>query len=469
MRTALQTPQHGSETHERSLLTEFRRAADQVPAYRTLLDERGVRVEQVRDVRSFSRLCPLLSRMNTFDRFPLAQLSVGGELLGVSDVLTSSGHGKRFSFGVISRAQAAANASFTDAALDGAFGVTSRATLAINCLPMGVVLSSHCMAVATTSVREDMVVAVVQEFGDHYEQIVLVADPLFMKRLADHAAEKAVDWRRYRVHAVLGGEIFGEHFRRYVAQCFGMNLNRPDEGHIMSSFGVAELGLHLCFETPTTIALRREAAVNLAFARDLLANSGAGRPLPMIFTYNPQRTFIEAIEPDRDGYGIMTVSMLDPARSVPMLRYQTGDVVRLLDREQVVAAVRRHGVDVPGDLPGSLVALQGRRKDLLPNGSHVAFYKDALYADHRIAQHLTGAFRLIFSSGGCTMHVQLTRGQAPHAPLEQGILSAIKTEVRPAQLVLWPYAKFPFGVTLDYQRKFSHYISAELDVDIDET
>jgi hypothetical protein len=33
-------------------------------------------------------------------------------------------------------------------------------------------------------------------------------------------------------------------------------------------------------------------------------------------------------------------------------------------------------------------------KDLLPNGSHVAFYKDALYADHRIARHLTGATAL---------------------------------------------------------------------------
>jgi phenylacetate-CoA ligase len=157
--------------------------------------------------------------------------------------------------------------------------------------------------------------------------------------------------------------------------------------------------------------------------------------------------------------------MLDPARSVPLLRYQTGDVVRLLDREQVVATVRRHGVNVPGDLPGSLVALQGRRKDLLPNGSHVAFYKDALYADHRIARQLTGAFRLIFSSGRCTMHVQLTRGHASHAALEQGLLRAIGSEVRPAQLVLWPYANFPFGVTLDYQRKFSYYVSAEPDVD----
>jgi hypothetical protein len=128
----------------------------------------------------------------------------------------------------------------------------------------------------------------------------------------------------------------------------------------------------------------------------------------------------------------------------------------------------RHGVRVRTDLPATLFALQGRDKDRLPNGSHVGFYKDALYADHQLARHLTGAFRLIFSEGRCTMHVQLVRGQAPHEALEQGILRAMMVEVRPARLVLWPYAAFPFGMTLDYERKFSHYVPGEPDVDIRE-
>ena len=70
-----------------------------------------------------------------------------------------------------------------DRAFDDAFSVKARKTLTINCLPMGVVFSSHCMTVATTSVREDMALALVATFGHHYEQIVLCGDPLFMKRL----------------------------------------------------------------------------------------------------------------------------------------------------------------------------------------------------------------------------------------------------------------------------------------------
>ena len=30
------------------------------------------------------------------------------------------------------------------------------------------------------------------------------------------------------------------------------------------------------------------------------------------------------------------------------------------------------------------------------------------------------------------------------------------------RLVLWPYARFPFGMCLDYERKFSHYVPGEM-------
>ena len=47
------------------------------------------------------------------------------------------------------------------------------------------------MTVATVSVREDMAVALVRAFGAYYEQILLVMDPLFAKRLIDYAAAGA--------------------------------------------------------------------------------------------------------------------------------------------------------------------------------------------------------------------------------------------------------------------------------------
>jgi phenylacetate-CoA ligase len=450
-----------SRETEGRLLKVFRRAASDVPAYRALLEEHGTRADQVVDMESFSGLCPVLSKSNTFDRFPIDQLCVGGKLGDLATVLTSSGHGGRFSFGVIDKEQAATSADFVDQAFDAAFQIKKRRTLAINCLPMGVSFSSRCMTVATTSVREDMAVALVQAFGRYYDQIVLVCDPLFIKKLTDYANEKALDWSRYRVNVMLGEEIFGEHFRGYIAECLDLHPDRPEAGYIMSSFGTGELGLHLCYETQATIALRRATFRSPEFASDLLGVAQGRMALPMILSFDPQRTFIEVTEPDRSGYGQMTTSVLDQELPLPLLRYQTGDVVRLLAPNEVIEASHRHGVPLSADLPLGLLALKGRDKETLPNGLHTGDYKDALYVNHEIARHFTGAFRLTFSGKKCTLHVQLVPSKTPSADLKHGILQAMPAALRPGDLVLWPHDQFPFGVSLDYERKFAYYVPRE--------
>jgi len=146
---------------------------------------------------------------------------------------------------------------------------------------------------------------------------------------------------------------------------------------------------------------------------------------------------------------------------VPLLRYQTGDIVRLLERDDVAAIVRRHRLALPGELPTRLLALRGRDNDLLPNGCHVAVYKDALYADHQAARCLTGAFRMAFSAGRIDMHVQLGRSLTAPSCVEQAILRSMPAEIRPDRVVAWPYERFPFGMSLDYERKFRHFVPDE--------
>lgn len=447
--------------HRQRLLKAFHRAAEQMPWYRLLLSESGVDARQVVDEASFSRLCPVLTKQNTFERFPLDQLAATTKPHQVATVLTSSGHGGKFSFGMSNRREAARSAAFIDEVFDDAFGIKSRSTLAINCLPMGIGFTSECMTVATVSVREDMVVALVKAFGAQYDQILLTADPLFMKRLTDYSAEQGMDWRRHRVQVVLGEEIFGEHFRGYLASCLGLDMDKPERGTILSSFGVGELGLHLCYETQATIDLRRATSKNPELARDLLGVLHAGEVLPTILAFNPSRTFIEIVDPDSTGYGRLTVSMLDMELPIPLLRYQSGDVARLLDASTVAGILRRHGVAVSPNIPSSLIALRGRAKEAMPNGSHVGVYKDALFADHDVAREVTGAFRVIASENGCTMHVQLVPPGVATESLERRLLQAIPERARPDNLALWPYSRFPFGMTVDYERKFAYYVAGE--------
>ena len=61
------------------------------------------------------------------------------------------------------------------------------------------------------------------------------------------------------------------------------------------------------------------------------------------------------------------------------------------------------------------------------------------------------------------MHVQLVRSVQPSPALEQELLREIPGDVRPSRLTLWEYAQFPFGMSLDYERKFQHYVPGEVE------
>ena len=62
---------------EERLLTAFQHAARTVPAYQHLLKENGVKVNEIVNMDSFFRFCPLLNKQNTFVRFPLKKLCTG--------------------------------------------------------------------------------------------------------------------------------------------------------------------------------------------------------------------------------------------------------------------------------------------------------------------------------------------------------------------------------------------------------
>ena len=207
-----------------------------------------------------------------------------------------------------------------------------------------------------------MAVAVVKTFGADYEQILLIGDPLFMKRLTDHAAEQALDWRRYRMHAVIGEETFGEQFRSYIGRCLGARARSPRR-------------------RPHHVLVRRRRARPASLLRDggnprtrpgrdghagararPAGRAGARHPgwRPMLLAFDPQRTFIEIMDPDerrlrRDGD--LDAGSGPPGAAAPLSDRRRRPSPR--SRRRWRDALREHGVAVDG-LPASLLALRGR-------------------------------------------------------------------------------------------------------------
>lgn len=452
------TPEQLLRAGERKVLLSFRRAAGQSPAYRALLAEAGVDPAAIRTAAEFVGRCPILEKSNTFRRFPIGELiSQDVPARNIASILTSSGHGSGgFALGLSTRAQMSATPWDLDLGLELAFDIDRYRTLLINCLPMGVTFQSNTVCVANVSVREDMACAIVEQAGGLFEQIILCGDPLFLKRLCDFSESRGVDWGRHRMHAIVGEETFGESFRDYLAGTLRVDPDASEGGLIGSSMGVGELGLNLFHETRETIALRRACARDRDNLARLLGNDDAAGPLPTFLAFNPLRTFVEVNAPDRTGCGDLLVSVLDQTAVIPLMRYKTGDRATLIDPSRIAGMP---GIGRPAPFP--VIALHGREKDLIAPGWHVDSFKDALYRRRDVARHLTGAFRVSRQQGGLQWELQLVRGCEAD---QEGIASALEALVPGRKgddnlaVVCHAYHLFPYGQTLDFERKFSYWL-----------
>jgi phenylacetate-CoA ligase len=438
------------------VVAAFQRAAREVPAYRTILAEHHVDPTQITSLGAFQDKVPRINKADTFGRFPLAELCRGGQLGKPAWILTSSGHSGQFAYGMYGEENADEATRRVDDALDYFLGVRSKSTLLINCLPMGVKVYTQACTLAETSVREDMVVALVEAFGGHYEQIILVGETAFIKRVLELGESKHDEnyWHRRPplVHLVVGEETLAENARTYLGDLLGIKFDKPETGQIFSSMGVAELGLNLFWETRPLIALRR-ALHRDADLRESVFGPGA-RSVPMIFAYDPEWIFPEVLKDGR-----LAISTLDSSRRIPLIRYLTGDIVRHLEPSDALWKA----AGLKGDELGQarILLVHGRGQGVRV-GSRLLFpedVKEALYADPELARNTTANFQLRrnHDTGQVLLDIQLQLGFLPDASLEERYRKALGT-YSDAQIgvQLVPYYLFTSGMSLDYERKFAY-------------
>ena len=438
---------------ETSVLHVFRQAAEEVPAYRRILAEAGVSPDAVENLDVFRQSVPLLEKASTFGRFPLADLCRGGDLGNPAWVLTSSGHSGRFAFGMYHADTGGAAADRIDAALDAYFQVASRSTLLVNCLPMGVKVYTRACTLAETSVREDMVTALMSGVAPSYDQTILVGETAFIKRVLELGREQGVDWAGQRVQVVVGEEPLAENARTYLASLLGIDPAQPETGRIISTMGVAELGLNLFFEVQPLIALRRALHHDEAWRRRVLGSRG--RHVPMLFTCDPQRLF-----PEVTGDGRLVVTVLDATRRLPLIRYVTGDRCDWLTLgDALPEAAERIGLPAADLEALPILMVRGRGGPAGPDGMLLdpEPVKEGLYAEADLAARTTANFRLRAAGKGWHVRVQLAPGVAADAGLAGRYADAIDRYAPvPVAVACVEYGAFGSGMSLDYERKFDY-------------
>ena len=439
---------------EKLVLETFHRVAPRVPAYRTLLTEHRIKPEEVRTLQDFERL-PILDKASTFQRFDISQLCLDGQLGRLGTVLTSSGHSGIFAFGLTAWEDVPRAAEWIDDSLDALFSVRSKPTLLINCLPMGVKVPTQACTLAETSVRADMAVGLVEEFAHHFEQIILVGEAAFIKHVLELGRGAGIEWPRLTVQVIVGEEPLAENARKYLEGILGIDSREGNGGLIVSSMGVAEVGLNLFAEVPpkgALIALRRLLHENRPFRHRVL---GPVDWVPCFFTYDPRRIYVEF-----DTSGRLLLTTLDPRTRVPLLRYATGDRGSFFqiptELQMSTAAVHLPWMELES-IP--IVMIHGRGEHAL--AGQVAVFpeavKEGIYHEPELAALTTANFRILAGPDKARVRIQLSPGVEPTPDIEKRFAETIAAYTGPHIAVTCErYEGFVSGMSLDYERKFAY-------------
>ncbi len=439
-------------------LEAFRRTVREVPAYRAILDAENLNPGQVRGPEDLTRL-PLLDKQRVFGEHRLADLCVGGTLADAALVYSSSGHSGTFSFGVESREDLARGAAGLEMHLDALFGALERPTLLVNCLPMGVRIPTRTLPVAETSVRTDAIVAVLRALRHEFDQFILIGEHLLQKKVVDEGADADPGWEDLCVHVVTGAEFISESWRGYMAARLGVDGADPRQGMVGINMGLSELSVSIFRDTPRLARLRRRADEDPDLRREIFGSEA--RVTPEILQYDPRHTWLETV-PDKAGRPELVVSTLDPERTLPLLRYRTGDHVALrpyADLREILERTGNADLLPPHPLPVGLI--YGRNPGLdLPGGGRVtvADVKDVLYRDHEAARDWTGLFHLTPAEDGMgAVEIEAREGHPPSARAAEALedrLAALVGERVP--VAVRPYGRFQYGWGFNYERKPSY-------------
>ncbi len=314
-------------------------AQREVPAYRALLEEHGMR-----PCMRFEDL-PIMDKASYVHRFPLAATCRDGVLPSRGAVIDessgSSGTANNWVRGPVERRatrrtiQYAARATFGD-----------RDFTVLNAFALGPWATGMSVSMALAerylvkSIGPDVakIVATLELLGPNRPYLI-AGYPPFLKLLCDTAK---LDWSRYEIYAVVGGEGMSEPMRAALDRCFVRTI---------SSFGASDLEINIAAENDFTIAVRHALASQPAFARDLYGTAS----MPMVFQYDPLDYYLESA---RSGDLLVTVNRL--ANVSPRIRYNLRDRASVLTRAHVQAVAADHGVRLPRSLPLPLLLHWGR-------------------------------------------------------------------------------------------------------------
>lgn len=308
----------------------FRAASKRVPAYQKYLSNKQFSGPKVGLFSATLNDVPEIDKDSYIKAFPLADKLLDGELpiRGVMFDESSGSSGKPTSW-----VRGAKERRITQRIMQVAFHeyIEDRQPIVINTFSMGAWatgLNTTLCLVGVTRVKSTgpditKVIDTLLELGPDYDYVI-AGYPPFLKQVADHPD---IDWSKYRIAGIYGGEGISEAMRSELQKSYT---------DVVGSYGASDLEINIAHESKFTIALRRALSEDEELRNKILQqNRGI---MPMIFQYNP---FDYLFETNKQGELLVTICRLENIS--PRIRYNIHDLGHTEDFYKLKKTLEQHG------------------------------------------------------------------------------------------------------------------------------
>ena len=343
----LQTPletfvqQHLKTPASTAALALFHEVAATVPAYKTFLAQQAINPDEYQNFEDFQKL-PLLTKENYLQRHSLADLCRHGQLESCDMIAVSSGSTGKPTFWPRFFTDELQIATRFEQIFHDSFHADTKSTLAVICFTLGTwvggMYTTNCcrylaskgypITVITPGNNKEEILRVVQELGSHFQQVVLLGYPPFLKDVIDTGIARGVEWQQYQIKLVMAGEVVSEEWRSLVGERTEAQNPCYDSAAL---YGTADAGI-LGNETPLSICIRRFLANHPETARALFGESR----LPTLLQYDPISRFFEV----EDGNLLFSGD-----NGIPLIRYNIMDSGGIISYDAMIQFLAEWGFD----------------------------------------------------------------------------------------------------------------------------
>lgn len=321
----------------------FQQTAKDVPAYKKMLAEQGIKPSSITTVEDYSRV-PIINKKSYLMKAPRNELMSKRTLDGPLWICSTSGStGEPYYFPRVDELAARGSWFVEEFVRNSSYG--PGRTLVILGFGMGVwiggVITLRSFEIAAqrvnlplsllpTGYNKTEVFKALKKLSPNYDQTILVGYPPFIKEVVDEAEEEGIKLKKLNMRLMFAAEAFTETFRNYVCKKAGIKNPIQDTLNI---YGSADIGA-MANETPLSILARQLLLEDPLLYRDVF---GQIEKTPTVAQYNPD--FIEFEEVDGE-------LLLTSDGAMPLVRYAIGDHGGVFDYAYLKQTMARYGIDI---------------------------------------------------------------------------------------------------------------------------